>query len=151
MKDKVRDDVTRLKAVELARTKAATMAQSAARGNFAAAAKAAGVEVKTTELITRGTALPEVGINNAVDDAVFALKAGETSAPIATDNAVVVARVTERVDVSPAEMASGRDGVRAEILNQRRGQFFSAYMTKAKEKMDMQFNEAALRNILGGQ
>jgi len=151
VKDKVRDDVTRLKAVELARTKAATMAQSAARGNFAAAAKAAGVEVKTTELITRGTALPEVGINNAVDDAVFALKAGETSAPIATDNAVVVARVTERVDVSPAEMASGRDGVRAEILNQRRGQFFSAYMTKAKEKMDMQFNEAALRNILGGQ
>ena len=48
------------------------MAQ-AAKTNFAAAAKAAGVEVKSTELITRGAALPEVGINTAVEDAVFAL------------------------------------------------------------------------------
>jgi len=151
VKDKVREDVTRLKAVELAKSRAATMAQAAGRGSFAAAAKAAGVEVKTTELITRGTALPEVGINATVDDAVFALKAGQTSAPIATDNAVVVARITERQDIDPAAMAIGREGVRTELSDQRRGQFFAAYMTKAKEKMNMQFNEATLRNILGNQ
>ena len=40
-----------------------TMAQ-AAKANFAAAAKAAGVDVKTTELITRGAALPEVGVSS---------------------------------------------------------------------------------------
>ena len=72
----------RLKAVDVARAKAAAMAQAAAKGNFAAAAKAAGVEVKSTDFVTRGAALPEVGVNNAVDAAVFGLKAGETSAPI---------------------------------------------------------------------
>jgi parvulin-like peptidyl-prolyl isomerase len=49
VKDKVRDDVVREKAVTVAREKADTMAKSA-KTNFAAAAKAAGVEVKTTDL-----------------------------------------------------------------------------------------------------
>ena len=105
--DKVREDVIRLKAVEVARTRAATMAK-AAGSNFAAAAKAAGVEVKSTELITRGSALPEVGVSQVVDDAVFALKAGETSGPIATDTAVVVARVKERTDVEPGGLRDGQ-------------------------------------------
>ncbi|HEY7474407.1 MAG TPA: SurA N-terminal domain-containing protein, partial [Vicinamibacterales bacterium] len=72
VKDKVREDVIRNKAVEVAKTRAASMAQ-AAKGNFAAAAKAAGVEVKSTDLISRGAALPEIGVSGAVDDAVFAL------------------------------------------------------------------------------
>ena len=53
--------------------------------------------------------VPEVGASGAVDDAVFALKAGETTAPISTDNAVVVARVTERQDVNPTELQNSRD------------------------------------------
>ena len=43
VKDKVREDVIRLKAMELARTKAAAMTQAPAKGDFAAAAKNAGV------------------------------------------------------------------------------------------------------------
>ncbi len=101
----------RLKAVDLAKTKAETMA-AAAKTNFAAAAKAAGVEVKSTELITRGTAFAEVGISSVVDDAVFALKVNETTGPIATNNAVVVARVKERQDLKPEDMAKSRPALR---------------------------------------
>ena len=150
VKDKVKDDVARTKAVDVARAKAESMAQ-AARGNFAAAAKAAGVEVKTTELVTRGTALPEVGVSKAVEDAVFALPANQTTGPIATDNAVVVARVVERQDIKPDDMATARDGLRTEMLQQRRGEFFGSYMTKAKEKMNVQYHENAIKAILGGQ
>lgn len=150
VKDKVRDDVVRLKAVDVARAKAAAMAQ-AARSNFAGAAKAAGVDVKTTDLITRGTALPEVGVSQKVEDAVFALKAGETSAPIATDTAVVVARVKERQDVKPEDMATGLETLKAEMLQQRQGEFFGAYMAKAKEKMKLTYSENTIRTLLGGQ
>lgn len=150
VKDKVREDVIRAKAVELARTKAATMAQ-AAKGNFAAAAKAVGVEVKSTELITRGTALPEIGANAAVDTAVFALKTGETTPPIPTDNAVVVARVKERQDLKPESLATERETLRAEMLQQRRAAFFAAYMTKAKKDMEISYGEAAIKTILGGK
>jgi len=147
VKDKVRDDVVRLKAVDVAKAKAATMAQ-AARGNFAAAAKAAGVEVKTTELITRGTALPEIGINQQVEDAVFALKAGETSAPLSTDNAVVVVHVKERQDPKPGDFATGKDQLKDELRLQKQNEFFSAYMAKARDKFSLTYNQKAIQQIL---
>jgi peptidyl-prolyl cis-trans isomerase D len=149
VKDKVREDVIRMKAVELAKSKAATMAQAAAKGSFAAAAKAAGIEVKSTELVTHGTALPEVGVNSAVDDAVFALKAGQTTGPIATDNAVVVAMVKERQDIKPESLANDRDALRDELVQTRRQDFFASYMSKAKAKMKIQYNEETIRTILG--
>jgi peptidyl-prolyl cis-trans isomerase D len=149
VKDKVRDDVIRLKAVALAKSKAEQMAQAAAKGNFAAAAKAAGVEVKSTDFVPRGTALPDVGMNAAVDDAVFALKVGQTSAPIATDNAVVVAMVRDRQDVKPDGLAGDRDTLRDELLQQRRQEFFAAYMQKAKDKMKIQYNESTIKTLLG--
>lgn len=149
VKDRVRDDVIRLKAVELAKAKAATMAAAAQRGTFAAAAKAAGVEVKTTDLVTRGTPYPEVGVNSTVDTALFALAKGATSAPIQTDNAVVVARVTDRTDVTPEMLATGRPQMSTQLLQQRRQEFFSAYMSKAKLKMRITFNDAALKTLFG--
>ena len=149
VKAKVRDDVVRLKAVELAKTKAASMAQAAAKGNFAAAAKASGVEVKTTDFVPRGTALPDVGVSSAVDDAVFKLKAGETAGPIATDNAVVVAQVTERQDVKPEGLSTERDALRDELLQQRRQEFFAAYMAKAKTKMKISYNSETIKTLLG--
>jgi peptidyl-prolyl cis-trans isomerase D len=150
-RDKVRDDLVRVKSVEVARTRAATMAQQAAKGNFAAAAKSAGVEVKTTELLTRGSALPEIGINQAVEDVVFGLKAGDTSGPIATDNAVVVARVTERQDVKPEDIQTNKDSVRDELRQRRQGEFFASYMTKAREKMPPEYNENALKVIMSSR
>ena len=149
VKTKVREDVIRVSAVALAATKAAGVAQAAARGSFAAAAKAAGVEVKTTELITRGTPYPEVGVNTAVDNAVFALAKGATSGTIQTDSAVVVARVVDRTDVTPEALAAGKSQTSDQVLQQRRQDFFAAYMTKAKLKIKITFNEAALRTIFG--
>ena len=93
--------------------------------------------------------MPEIGVNNAVDKAVFALKKGETSAPIATDNAVVVARVVERTEVTPDAIAAGRNTIKEELLQQKRGEFFSAYMAKAKEKMTFSNNDEAIRTVLG--
>jgi peptidyl-prolyl cis-trans isomerase D len=150
VKDSVRDDVIRQKAVEVAKTRAATMAQSAAKGNFAAAAKAAGVEVKTTELITRGSAYPEVGVSSAVDDAVYALKSGQTTAPISTESAVVVARVAERQDIKSEDMTTGMDALRNELADDRRNAFFSSYMRKAQQRMSIEFSQDAIKQILGG-
>jgi peptidyl-prolyl cis-trans isomerase D len=148
VKEKVRDDVIRLKAIDLAKARAEEVAR-AARTNFAGAAKAAGVEVKATELVTRGQALPEVGVNKAVEDAVFALKTGEATGAVTTDNAVVVARVRERTDINVADMAAAREGLRGELLQRRRGEFFGAYMQRAQTKMKIQYHEAAIRSVLG--
>jgi peptidyl-prolyl cis-trans isomerase D len=153
VKEKVRGDVVRTKSVDVARQRAATMAQ-AGKANFAAAAKAAGVEVKTTDFIARGASYPEVGVSDTIDAAVFALKAGETTPPVPTDTAVVVARVKERQEITPANLDAERDTLRARLLQERRGQFFAAYMTKAKDpngKIKIWRDEDALLRIFGGK
>jgi peptidyl-prolyl cis-trans isomerase D len=149
VKDKVKEDVIRLKAVDMAKSRAATMAQ-AAKSNFAAAAKAAGVTVKSTEFVPRGSAYPQIGVNTAVDDAVFGLKTGETTAPISTDNAVVVAKVKERQDIDVSKASADKESLRSEMLQSARGTFFAAYMAKAKARMKITFNQNAINAVLGG-
>ncbi len=149
IKERVKDDVIRLKAIEVAKTRAATLSAAAQRGTFAAAAKAAGVTVKTTELITRGAPLPDVGVSTVVDDAVFALEQGAVSSPISTPTAVVVAKVVEKTTGTPEGLAAERVQLTNEILQRRRQEFFAAYMTKAKLKMAIEFNDAALQAIIG--
>ena len=80
VKARVRDDVVKQKAVEAARQKARRCG-ALKGGDLAAAAKAAGLEVKTTELIARGAPIADVGVSTAVDAAAFALPAGGVSQP----------------------------------------------------------------------
>lgn len=148
VKAKVSEDVIRKKSVELAKAKAAAVSQ--AKANFAAAAKSAGVDVKKTELIGRGTALPEVGVSGVVDDAVFALAQGAVSQPIATDTAVVVAHVVEKQAGTADGLKAERDGLKTELLQQTRQEFFAAYMSKAKAKMKITINEATVKALIGG-
>ena len=143
----VSDAVLRTRAVELARARAAALSQ--ARGSFAAAARAAGATVRTTEMITRGTALPDIGVNDRVDAAAFALQAGQTSQPVATDSAVVVVHVTERQDIVPEGLEAQRESLRAQLTAERRNEFFGAYMTKAMEGMDISYNAEAITSLLG--
>lgn len=147
VRDRVRDAVITAKAVDVAKSRAAAMAQN--KGNFEAAAKAAGATVKTTDFVVRGSALPDIGVSDAVDTAAFALKAGETSAPIATDTSVVVVHVKERQDVTPASLDAQRETLREQLAQQRRQEFFSAYMTKAIAKMQIRYNEATVKTLLG--
>jgi parvulin-like peptidyl-prolyl isomerase len=88
-------------------------------------------------------------VSDKVDAAAFALKAGQTSQPIATDTAVVVVHVRERQEITPEALAAERDTLRTELTDQRRAAFFSAYMAKAMENMDVTYNEAVIAQLLG--
>ncbi len=149
VKDKVREDVTMRKALEAAKLRAAGVTQAAAKtGDLARAAKAAGLTVQTSELVARGTALPEVGISAAVDQAAFALPAGGVSQALTTETAAVVVKVLEKKDVTQAEIEAGREALRQELIAERRNRFFSAYMTKAKQRMKIEINREALQQII---
>src|SRR5262249_49790921 len=97
--------------------------------------KRRGAEGRAAASTPGGSPFPEVGVSSTLDGAVFSLKAGETTGPIPTENAVVVAHVRERQDLNPATMTSERESIRGQLLEQRRGEFFAAYMAKAKAKM----------------
>ncbi len=146
VKAKVQEDVVLAKAIDAARARAATLAEAAAKtGDLARAAKAAGLEVKTSELAARGTAWPEVGVSPKVDQVAFSLKTGEVSQPIDAATSAVVIKVVDRKDVTEAEIQAGREALRQEMLADRRNRFFTAYMTKAKANMKIEINRNALQ------
>jgi hypothetical protein len=118
--------------------------------DFAAAAKRAGLEVKTTELVARGSAIPDLGISEAVDAAAFALPQGGVSDAISTPTGTAVVRVVEKVGVTDAEVESGKDVLRDELVNVRRDKFFGAYMQKAKTGLTINIRQDTLSRIVGG-
>ena len=151
VKARVADDVRQEKAAELAKQRATAIAAELKNAkDFAAAAKRAGLEVKTTELVARGTAIPDLGISEAVDAAAFALPQGGVSDAISTPTGTAVIRVVEKVAVTDAELASGKDLVRDELVNGRRDKFFGAYMQKAKAGLKINIRQDTLARVVGG-
>ncbi len=151
VKSKVRDDVLKKKAIDAARAKAAELSAALKDGNLAAAAKAAGLEVKTTELISRGAPIADLGVSPAVDAAAYALAQGAVSSPIVTDTGAVVVKVVEKKEVTAEELAEGRTALKDELLDMHRNRFYGAYMTKVRDRQRdrININTETLSQLLG--
>lgn len=148
VKARVEADLRRKKTQELARQRAATVAPTLkSAANFTAAARAAGLTVRTTEEVARGSAIPEAGPSPAVDQAAFSLPVGGVSDPIVTSNGAVIIRVVERAAIDTEALAAGRDDIRRELASQKRGQFFASYMNKAKDKMSITVDRTVLGRL----
>ena len=109
VKARVRDDVLKKKAIDVAQQKAAAIAAQLKAGDFNAAAKAAGLEVKTTDLIARGAAdrrrrrrAPRSTPRRS------RCRPAASATPITTDNGAVVVKVLERKDPTAEEIKAGR-------------------------------------------
>jgi peptidyl-prolyl cis-trans isomerase D len=149
VRDKVRDDVIRAKAAEMSRARAGAIAAALAGAkDFAAAAKAQGVEAKDSQLVARGAVLPDIGVSPEVDKVAFSLPVGGTSGPIATPDGTVIVRVTEHAEIKPDDLRKNREAFRAEILDERRSKFFSAYMSKARESMKIDMYPDVVQKVL---
>ena len=151
VKARVREDVLKAKAVDAARQKAAALAAQLKGGQLEAAAKSAGLEVKTTELIPRDSPIPDVGISAEVDRAAFALDVGAVSEPITTDAGAVIVKVLDKQGVTDEELAKGRQAVRDELLDTQRNRFYGAYMTKVRDRVRdrIRINTETLAQLLG--
>jgi peptidyl-prolyl cis-trans isomerase D len=150
VKEKVRDEVVKQKALELSKQRATELAAKLkAAPDFDRVAKAAGFEAKTTDLITREAPLPDLGVAVDATEAAFKLPVGGVSDPVSTDAGTAIIKVLEKEETSEADLNSRKDGFREELLADRRNRFFSAYMVKAKQKMQIELNRAALQRVVG--
>ena len=150
VKTKVADDVKQNKAVEMAKQRAASIAtELKGAKDFAAAVKRAGLEIKPTELVARGSAIPDLGISDSIDNVAFTLPQGGVSDAITTPTGTAIIRVAEKVNVTDAEIESGKDQMRDELVNARRDKFFGAYMQKAKQGLKITTREDTLAKIVG--
>jgi len=78
----------------------------------------------------------------------FTLPVGAVSPPIPTDNGSAVIKVLDKKEVTAADWATAQNRFREELLADRRGRFFSAYMVKAKQRMKIDVNREALKRAV---
>ena len=136
--DQVREDVIQRNAEVAAQEQAARAAVTLKdAADFASAAEAADLTVETTELITRGSPIPGLGISPEVDAVAFSLPNGQTSDPVQVSSTAAVIHVIERQDVTDEEFAAAQESLRSEILVERQNRFFNAYMSKAMQRMSI--------------
>jgi hypothetical protein len=148
VKAKVRDEVIKKKATDVARQKAASIGAQMKSGDFNAAAKTAGLDVKTTEFITRGSPVGDIGVSPAIDAVAFAMQPGTVSDPIVTDNGTVIVKMLERQDPPATDVTTGKATLKTELINERRSRFYASYMSKARERMKVNINRELLAQLV---
>ncbi len=133
--DKVADDYRHQKAIELAKTRAEDLVKRIKGGEaFAAAAKALGLEVKTTEPITRGGSVPDAGSAKPFA-AAFNMKVGETGDPVSLGANWAVFRVTQHDPVSQDDYEKQKAKVQEAVLSQKRQAAFEMFRAALKTRL----------------
>ena len=149
---KVATDTKTEKAKQLAADKTKEVEDLLKSGkDLKTAAKAAGVEIKTSEMLTRGASIPEFGSIAELDKEMFTLPLGKPGTPITVAGKTLAFAVKERQEINPDEMKKSMDMMRAEMLPEIRERYFNAYIQEVRKKMEtnkqIKINESVMTQI----
>jgi peptidyl-prolyl cis-trans isomerase D len=96
-------------------------------GDFAAAAKAAGATVKTSDLVGASGQVPDLGSVGQVAPQLFDLAQGAVSGPINAGRTGVVAKILEKQEPSADEIQKNFDQTRDQMLSEKRDEAFQLF------------------------
>jgi len=129
-KSKIADDYRDEQLPGLLSRKTGELAEKAhAMNDLAKAAKAVGAAVKTSDLVSQTGQVPDLGAVGQVAPQLFDLKPGDISGPINAGRTGVVAKLVDKEEPAADEIASHFDQTRDQILEQRRSETFSVFMS----------------------
>jgi peptidyl-prolyl cis-trans isomerase D len=154
VRERLTADVRRAKSGDLAKSRAEELAARAKAGTpLAAAGKAAGFEVKTSDPIARADSIPDVGSVRPIASA-FALAPGQMGPATFLGANWIVYRVVSREPMKPEDIIRGQVEVREAVLSQKRNLAFEAFREALKDKADkagrIQFNQENLARLTSG-
>ena len=135
VRDKVDTDFRREKAVELAKARAEELSKQGQSGEgLAAAAKALGFEMKTSEPFARTGTVQDVGSARQLLGA-FSTAVGQTAPPLSLGRNWVVLRVVAREEAKPEEFEKQRKDTEQQVLQGKRGVAYEAFRSALEERM----------------
>ncbi len=151
VRETVVTDYKREKAVAMAKDEAAQLAKRSQGGeNFASAAKALGLEMKTSEEIARDGNIPGVG-SGAQIMAAFNTADGRTGDPVAIGDNWLVYRVAAHTQPNWADFDKGKSAIEQDLLNSKRQMAFDAFRTELQDRMRKEgklvYNEQVLKQL----
>jgi peptidyl-prolyl cis-trans isomerase D len=97
--------------------------------DLAKAAKAEGATLKISDLVGPTGQVPDFGQVGQVAPQLFDMKPGDLSGPISAGRTGVVAKLVDKQEPTPDEIAKNFDNTRDQILDQRRGEAFNIFLS----------------------
>ncbi|NOT49479.1 MAG: hypothetical protein HOP17_17280, partial [Acidobacteria bacterium] len=143
--DEVKAQVTESVKLEKARAQVQEIANQIATGAanvgaLAGAASGKSLKVLESKSYSLGSPLgtgPSASSNKELEDAVYAMKEGEvTKKPINIGDSWIIVGVNKREEASMDKFATDRDQLRDDMLDRRRGEFFTDYMSSTRVRME---------------
>ncbi len=143
--DEVKAPITDIVKLNKARTQVEEIAKAIAAGSpnaagLLAAATAKGLKAKDQKSFILGSPLgegPTASTNQALEDAIYAMKAGDvTKTPMKLGENWVVVGVTKREDANNADFAKTRSSLIEQMLSKKRSSVFGEYLTATKKKLE---------------
>ena len=134
-RDRVIGDLKREKSAEMAKSKAEELARRVKAGEkFEAAARALGLEPKTSDPIAHDGSIPGAASGKQVAVA-FHLKTGDVPAPLSLGQSWLVYRVAEKTESNPADFDKQKKQLTEELLQSKRGLAFEAFRTSLDTRL----------------
>lgn len=143
--DEVKAQVTETVKADKARAQVEEIAKQIASGagsaaGLATAATGKGLKAKDQKGFVIGSPLgegPTAATNEALEDAIYAMKAGEvTKVPLKVGDNWVVVGVTNREDADNAEFVKQRSNLLEQMLARKRNTVFNDYIAATKHKFE---------------
>ncbi len=135
VRDKVVAELKLEKATEMARAKAEDLAKRVKAGEkFAAAAKALGLEPKTSDLFARNGSVSGAASGKQLS-AAFQMKSGEVGAPLNLGSNWLVYRVAEKEVPNPADFEKQKKDLTEQVLQTKRNMAFEAFRTALEARL----------------
>jgi peptidyl-prolyl cis-trans isomerase D len=129
-KSHVADDYRNDETPRLLSQKTAELAAKAKSLNdLAKAAKEMGASVKTSDLVLQSGQVPDFGQVGQVAPQLFDMAPGAISGPINAQRTGVVAKIVDKQEPTPDEIAKNFDMTRDQMLEQRRSEAFNVFLS----------------------
>jgi len=143
--DEVKDQIVEVVKLEKARAQLEEIANQIASGAaspdaLSALASAKGLKAQDQKSFILGSPLgqgPSASTNEALEDALFAMKPGDvTKTPVKLGDGYVVVGVKTREDASMDEFAKQRDQLFEQMLQQKRGNVFQDFLAATRRQYE---------------
>ncbi|HKW32333.1 MAG TPA: peptidyl-prolyl cis-trans isomerase [Candidatus Acidoferrum sp.] len=135
VRDRLINDLKKEQSVQQAKNRADELEKRVKAGEkFDAAARALGLDPKTSDSISRDGSIPGAASGKQVG-AAFNLKQGEVGAPLSLGQNWLVYRVAEKVEADPANFEAQRKQLTEELLQSKREVAFEAFRSALSDRL----------------
>jgi peptidyl-prolyl cis-trans isomerase D len=135
VKDKIIAELRTQQSQQLAQTKIDELVKRVKSGQkFDAAAKAVGLDPKTSELIARSGTISGLGSAKQINSA-FSMKQGDLGGPVHMGSSWVAYQIAEKVEPNPADFNAQKPKITDSLLQQKRSTAFDAFRIALEDRL----------------